>query len=376
MNKKYIAQSPFKKFSIKVLSNLLNCNQNKNFLVSPARIMSILAFLSNFTDDETKKHILNILEMNDDDDKLQILSRDFLLPSNNYESWTRDKERKLLKIENYSTVWIDSKLSTSDFFNTLSKEWNFIKIISSFFYDETKENITNIVKEHTNGMIKKINFDLSNCTKAILIDCLNFKGKWEKTFDTNDTKPDIFYSMNFKKIVPFMKVRLIHGNYYCQSFYAIELKYRCYCIDRSYSMRIYLPRGDKTCKDVLGIIQKRSSSIEFKTRPIILSLPKFKISIEENLSDVLKNMGLDIKQIAAYIFDEKSEYLMINDIVQQGSLKTTEKGTEVGISTYTSCIMGKSRVHFKELKVNRPFIFEIIEKYSGLRLFAGVVNKV
>jgi serine protease inhibitor len=68
---------------------------------------------------------------------------------------------------------------------------------------------------------------------------------------------------------------------------------------------------------------------------------------------------------------------MINDIIQQGSIRVTERGTEAGVSTYTSLKLGFPRkIHYKQMKVNRPFIFEIVEKHSGLRLFAGVVNKV
>jgi serine protease inhibitor len=105
-------------------------------------------------------------------------------------------------------------------------------------------------------------------------------------------------------------------------------------------------------------------------------MPKFNMSKGEYLSGVLKDIGLDIEKIKYHIKDN-GEGLMINDIIQQGSVKVTERGTEAGISTYTHLILGLPRkIHYKEMKVNRPFIFEIVEKHSGLRLFAGVVNKV
>lgn len=74
---------------------------------------------------------------------------------------------------------------------------------------------------------------------------------------------------------------------------------------------------------------------------------------------------------------DKNESLLLDDVIQKGVVKVTEKGTEAGISTYTSMILGKPRkTKYKEMNVNRPFIFEIIEKHSGLRLFAGIVNEV
>ena len=376
-NKKKSVQSPFELFSTKVLLKLLENNGNKNVLVSPARIMSILFFLSHFTDNDTKKQIGKLLSITDDD-AINYLTKESLLPSDNYESWASEEYKKVIKVENCSTVWVDSSITTSDTFDVVSKEWNFEKVVTSLCSDETKQRIKDYVKMYTNGIIRNMNVDFLPNIKAALVDCLYFKGKWRMTFDTSDTKPDIFYSTNSEKIVPFMKVRLRFGDYYsCRTFQAIELKYRCYCEDRSYSMRIYLPNENKSCEDVLRIIQKRKSGIEFKTKPIILSMPKFNLSKEEKLSDVLKNIGMNIGKIKYHIFKDNGESLIINDIIQQGSIRVTERGTEAGVSTYTSLKLGLPRkIHYKEMKVNRPFIFEIIEKHSGLRLFAGVVNKI
>lgn len=377
-NMKQSVLSSFEQFSIKVLSKRLEENNgNKNILVSPARIMSILAFLSHFTDEETKKRIRKLLSITDDD-TIRYLKKDCLLPSNNYESWASEEDKKKIKVENCSSVWVDSTISTSDVFDAVSKEWDYEKVVTSLSSNDTKQRIKDYVKMYTNGMIKNMNVNFLPSTKAVLVDCLYFKGKWRKTFDTSNTKPDVFYSKNSEELVPFMTVWLMFGDYYsCRTFQAIELDYRCYCEDRSYSMRIYLPNENKSCEDVLRIIQKRGSGIEFKTKPIILSMPKFNMSKEEKLSGVLKNIGVDIAKIKSYIFNGKGESLMINDIIQQGSIRVTEKGTEAGVSTYTSSKVGFPRkIHYKEMKVNRPFIFEIVEKHSGLRLFAGVVNKI
>ena len=88
-NKKQSALSPYELFSIRLLSQLLEKNGNMNVLVSPARIMSILAFLSNFTDDETKKHIIKILSITDGSNRY--LTKESLLPSDNYESWASEE---------------------------------------------------------------------------------------------------------------------------------------------------------------------------------------------------------------------------------------------------------------------------------------------
>lgn len=142
-------------------------------------------------------------------------------------------------------------------------------------------------------------------------------------------------------------------------------------------MRIYLPRKGKSCIDVLRFMQNQKSEIEFKDTPVLLKMPRFTIQEKENISNVLNCLGLNIAQIPFFFYQGKPESLILDDIIQKGAVKVTEKGTEAGISTYTSMKLGMPRrIIYKEMNVNRPFIFEIVENKSGLRLFAGIVNEV
>lgn len=168
------------------------------------------------------------------------------------------------------------------------------------------------------------------------------------------------------------------GDYYsCQSFQAIDLEYECDCEDRSYSMRIYLPHKGKSCSDVLHLMLNQNYGISFENTPVLLKMPKFVIKEKENISLVLNGLGLDTAQMPLFIYPDKNESLLLDEVIQKGAVKVTEKGTEAGISTYTSMKLGRPRkITYKEMNVNRPFIFEIIEKHSGLRLFAGIVNEV
>lgn len=376
-NKKQIDSNPFEAFSLKVLAALSEDAACKNVLVSPARIMSLMALLSSFTNEQTRTRIAKLLGITSED-MFRYLKKDHLLPSDNYHSWASSDIRELPTVGNTSSAWIDSSIATSSHFDSVLKEWDDEKVIVSLSSETTKQRMRDYVKVHTNGMIQDIEVNISQFTKVVFVDCLYFKGKWSYTFDTCDTEPDVFHSAYSDNIVPFMKNKLRFGNYYsCQTFQAIDLEYRCDCEDRSYSMRIYLPQKGKSCNDVLRVMHNHKNGINFDDTPVLLKMPRFAIKEEENISQVLNGLGLNMAQIPLYIYPDKNESLLLDDVIQKGAVKVTEKGTEAGISTYTSMILGKPRkMKYKEMNVNRPFIFEIIEKHSGLRLFAGIVNEV
>lgn len=375
--KKQFTSNPFESFSLKVLTALSENAADKNVLVSPARIMSLMALLSSFTNEQTKSHIARLLGIANED-MLHNLKKDSLLPSDNYYSWASSDSRELPIVENTSSAWIDPSITTSQHFETALKEWDYEKFVVPLSSEATRKQIKDYVKTHTKGIIQNMKVDVSKLAKVVLVDCLYFKGRWRYTFDTNDTELDVFHSASSDNTVPFMKNKLFFGNYYsCRTFQAVDLEYKCDCADRSYSMRIYLPRKGKSCIDVLRFMQNQKSEIEFKDTPVLLKMPRFTIQEKENISNVLNCLGLDIAQIPFFFYQGKPESLILDDIIQKGAVKVTEKGTEAGISTYTSMKLGMPRrIIYKEMNVNRPFIFEIVENKSGLRLFAGFVNEV
>ena len=368
-------QNPFERFSVKMLSKMIQ--SDKNLLISPCRLMSLLSFIYGYSSDESKRLIEMLLgiDYSNTEQVLNSMSQSVVLPTENFESWVRDADKQLLKATICSSLWIDPSVVVSKEVDKALKEWIIEKKIFSFSSTDLQKEIKDYVAKYTNGLIKNLSLSIDSETKGMLMDCLYFQGKWRMTFDTEDTKPDTFIGIKKQRTISFMRVRLMFGEYYtCQTFCAIKLSYRCYCEDRSYSMRIYLPKEDKTCSDILYTLQKRKDSIEYKTKPVILYLPKFSLKSTVNFSDLLSINGIGKIQLP---LSENNQSLVIDKIIQQGAIKVTEKGTEAGVSTYTVMYLGlPRRIKYYEMKINRPFVFEIVEDHSGARLFAGVVNQL
>ena len=97
------------------------------------------------------------------------------------------------------------------------------------------------------------------------------------------------------------------------------------------------------------------------------------------MKELLSNLGLKCIYESNDIMPECVKNLKITDIVQQVKVKVNENDTEAAALTYLreiGCCLPIEKPKTIVMKVNRPFIFEIVEDSSNTVLFAGVINNI
>ncbi len=118
---------------------------------------------------------------------------------------------------------------------------------------------------------------------------------------------------------------------------------------------------------------------KYEDAEVHLNLPRFEIEKRTNLTDVLRQMGMDELFSATDGIPNLIAGVSFADVIQQGKIKVDEYGAESAVTTYcafaTSCCPDEEPEPV-EMNVNRNFVFEIVETSSGSRLFSGVVNKL
>lgn len=114
---------------------------------------------------------------------------------------------------------------------------------------------------------------------------------------------------------------------------------------------------------------------DFYPRQTQLSLPKFKFSYENKLNDELERlgMGLAFSNQADFRGIEENGGLAISEVKHKTFIEVNEEGTEAAAVTSVG-IFTTSMPQYYQLNFDRPFLFFIREKTSGLILFAGQVN--
>lgn len=153
-----------------------------------------------------------------------------------------------------------------------------------------------------------------------------------------------------------------------------------YC-DSTLSMLIFLPK-DKAAMSKIETLLRLESTYSYWLTELVptkvrLLLPKFKLTSEFELSDVLKKMGMP------HPFSSQADFsgitgkmdLMIDKVIHKAFVEVSEQGTEAAASTAV-IIRQKSAMVIPEFNANRPFIFIIKDNTYNNILFMGRVNKL
>jgi len=217
---------------------------------------------------------------------------------------------------------------------------------------------------------------------ALLVNTIYFKGGWTDPFDPAETTAVDFRQADGSTVsVPMMwqalDARMAGGVGSGEDFAVVDLPYGA----RSFSMMVVVPVGDATLAELVEDMdserwQELVDALQQETRTEV-QLPRFELSYERGLNDVLKAMGMEVA------FDQSRAdfgWLLgdarvaagphIGRMKQKGFLRVDEEGTETAAATGTARAAAATAV----LQADRPFLFAIRERTSGAILFVGTVS--
>ncbi|GAB6033609.1 hypothetical protein CHUAL_013672 [Chamberlinius hualienensis] len=240
--------------------------------------------------------------------------------------------------------------------------------INRWFANKSKGNIRNMVASE--------NFNQS--TKMILINALEFKAKWAKPFDSNDTfKSEFKLDSTTSATVSMMTDRglyqMTESNYLKCTMLALDY------LGDEVTMYIILPKeinglsileNNLTADDFISL---KNSLIE---EDIQVLLPKFgSDQVQLPIIESLKRLGVSdaVSDSAdfSYIVSKRSDGICLSDINHRVFLNIDENGTVVtgenkSTPTFFSLV--------KTVKIDHPFLYIIFHKVMNMVLFIGRVT--
>ncbi|MFA5032048.1 MAG: serpin family protein [bacterium] len=243
--------------------------------------------------------------------------------------------------------------------------------------ESARKTINNWVEEQTKNKIKDLIQPgiLNANTRLVLTNAIYFKGNWINEFDENETKEAPFYINPEKKLqVPMMFKKENFNFMETDKFQAIELPYK----GDDLSMFVLLPKkidglGEVENSFVLDSLNKWIESVQ--NQEVKIYFPKFKMTSEFSLAEVLKSMGMsDAFSLPPADFSgmNKKKELFISAVIHKAFVDVNEKGTEAAAATavvMTKCSMPTQQTPV--FRADHPFIFLIRDTRSGSILFIG-----
>jgi leukocyte elastase inhibitor len=245
------------------------------------------------------------------------------------------------------------------------------------------EDVNGWVAKKTDGKIAKILDRLDPNAAAVLLNAVYFKAHWAATFSKSATRDQPF-SLSAGKNVPVPTMRQT-GPYAVVArpgYRAIALPYD---IDQL-AMVVVLPDAVDGLADVSRRLDGEELAALFAalaaepTRPVALELPRFKTSFGASLMRPFEALGMHLafdRARADFSLMAAREPLAIGDVVHRAVIDVMEDGTEAAAATAVVMITrsGPRRPQDPEpFRVDRPFLFSIVDRATGAVLFAGRIT--
>ena len=248
--------------------------------------------------------------------------------------------------------------------------------------EAARQTINRWVEEQTNNKIKDLLRPgaVTPSTSLVLTNAIYFKAAWMHEFWEKATKEEAFHVSATKDANVPMMHKSEECNYFDSGdFQLLDLPYE----NRQLSLLVVLPKKMDGLADVEKSLTADNLAAwlpKMTTHQVEIALPKFKMTAEFKLKDVLSAMGMPTA------FSKDADFtgisitppgLVIDNVIHKAYVDVHEKGTEAAAAT--AVVMKRASAPVSRPKAvfcaDHPFVFMIRDNQTGSILFMGrVVN--
>jgi serine protease inhibitor len=357
-------------FALDLLKKTITNSGESNVFISPLSVSVALGMAWNGAGGTTKTEMATALKMSGmTDDNLNEYYRTMVdsLPTADSSTvldiansiWCKEGFEVKKSFLNINSKYFDAEIRNLDF----SKSW-------------AKDTINAWCAKKTNNLIKDVIDRIDPYTMMYLINAVYFKGHWTSPFDKKLTSEANFKDEQGYQNKVNMMSKIDTFPYYSDSYAQyLDLKYG----NGAFSMIVILPSEGKTTEDILEYLDNEKLNFVLKklqTQTVIVNFPRFKTECSYEISPELISMGMK------KAFEENADFsgisdfdLYITSILHKTYVEVTEEGTEAAAVT-TIGVGVTSIPNYSEFTVDKPFVFLIRERGTGVILFAGKMGAI
>lgn len=354
---------------------LKNCDDAEgNVLISPASVAFALGMTANGASGDTLKEMEKVLGGKLDIDLINEIYYE-------YAAILESSEESKLSIAN--SIWLanNPQLQVKDAFLSKCLTYYEADVYTAAFDENTVVDVNNWVDDKTDGMIDKIIKQFEGNELMLLINAITFDAEWEYIY-YEDMVRDVEFTTAKGK------VSKAEGMYSEENVYISDENTEGFIKDYkgNYRFVALLPEEGVDIDDYVENFseEKYQKLLESqRTVPVDAMLPKFSYAFESKMVSPLINMGMkQAFDMSAADFSNMASFpnnIFIGDVIHKTYIEVGEKGTRA--AAVTVVVMDGNSVEMvpeeiKEVHLDRPFMYMIIDDTTNLPLFVGVVREI
>lgn len=358
-------KSAYDNFSVELLKKCFDGKSNT--LISPLSVSSALTMTANGANGQTKDEMEKVLGNGISLDEL-----------NKYLSSFNDSltSGENFSLKNANSIWFikDNNFNVNNEFLQTNADLYHAEIYKRAYNSEVVNDINNWVTEHTDGMIDRLLDSNDKLSNIALINAIAFDAVWETYYFDNFVEDGTFTDANGnEKSVTMLaseESEYINGDN-CTGFIK---KYK----GGKYGFAAILPDSNVSVDEFVGSLtgEKLFKMLQnTETANVVANIPKFEYEYSADLNEMLKTLGMPTAFSDSADFSGiSSDKLLISDVLHKTKISVTEEGTRAVAAT--GVVMSAAPDGDKQVILNRPFMYMIIDTETMLPLFAGVYTGV
>jgi serine protease inhibitor len=356
-------------FALELFQQMAQNTGDDNVVISPLSISFAMGMTWNGAAGTTKSEMSDMLGLTNMPDSLV---------NEYYEVMQKSLPvvDSLTKVTVANSLWYRNGFSVKSSFLQLNDNY-FDSYIRSLDFSQTwaSDTINGWVDAKTNHLINKIVSAISESAVLYLINAVYFKGVWCKPFDPEYTSTSSFYTESGATAEMNQMSMTDTLSYYADAnAQYVDLPYG----NTAYSMTVVLPATGKTTSDLLSQMTPTSLNTAVSSmvkRQIYLALPRFKVTCDFELKSTLQALGMTAAFTGESDFSNISDQsLAISSVKHKTFVEVTEEGTKAAAVTSVGFVT--SIPDYPLFVANKPFLFFIREKGTGVILFAGKMGSI
>ena len=353
---------------------------NQNYLISPVSLQMACGMLAAGTEagSETGKELMELL-----------------MPGTGATPAELNQEMASLAKRMRTSIGVDWNVVNSLWIKkdgdvTLTEEYlsdavNYYQaeLYAAPFDTTTVDEINAWVKQNTKDRIPKILEYLDEKTVLVLVNALAFDGEWEIPIGTNKVKENAdFTNADGTKSKATMLQSEEQGYVTLSGGQGFLRPYK----GGSYAFLGLLPPEGMTAEEYLKQILASDTAISEAIRsrdyaPILeVEFPEFRAEYGATMNDTLKALGVKKAFLPEAEFGRmitpESQRISVDQVTHMSMIEVDRTGTKAAAATAIAATEAAVMEQPEVIKItlDRPFIYAIIDMYTGIPVFLGVQN--